>query len=225
MSDSSPPTPLRELPPRGHYIAHEVGRLAGVSGHTIGQWKNYGYIRASQEPEVYPNIYSYQDVGEAMAVHHLLVSGAALRSIGRAIQVLRETYGLNWPLSPSELRVHGREILIKEDDRLWDLTDHRYPWNEIIGFQAVHRIASDLRRGGWAAREHPSLRFIEVNPDRLSGRPVIRGTRLPVEDVALLASRPSGRAALRRDYDLSGPAVTDALLWWESVKRYEQQAA
>ncbi|MEJ7765970.1 MAG: hypothetical protein WKF86_10775 [Acidimicrobiales bacterium] len=35
---------IRELRPRGYYLAHEAGWLAGVSGDRIGQWGRRDYI-------------------------------------------------------------------------------------------------------------------------------------------------------------------------------------
>jgi hypothetical protein len=51
-------TTVVRMPPRGHYLASEVGQLAGVSGERIGQWSRYGYIRASQSDDEYPLVYS-----------------------------------------------------------------------------------------------------------------------------------------------------------------------
>ncbi|MBI5158376.1 MAG: DUF433 domain-containing protein [Acidimicrobiia bacterium] len=227
MSDPSPPAraEAREIAPRGHYLAFEVGRLAGVSGQTIGQWKRNGYIRASQKSRSYPNVYSYQDVAEAMVVHHLLDQGADLLNIGRAIDALRDAYGLNWPLSPSDLVVYGDDVAVREGRTLFDVSQKQYPWHTLIAFRAAPQVAVDLRRGGWAAHQHPKLRYIEVNPNRLSGRPAIRGTRVPAEDVALLAAEPKGRALLKRDYGISGRAVDDAIVWWRAVQTYEPLAA
>src|SRR3954465_11274880 len=88
---------VREMPPRGHYLAHDAGVLAGVSGDRIGQWARRGYIRSSQSSGR-PHIYSYQDVAEAMVVHELEDAGADLKSIKRAIARLRERGGTGWPL-------------------------------------------------------------------------------------------------------------------------------
>src|SRR5665213_2160799 len=88
---------VREMPPRGHYLAQEAGLLAGVSGDRIGQWARRGYIRASQSMAI-PHVYSYQDVAEAMVVHELEDAGADLKSIKRTIKRLRAQHGLNWPL-------------------------------------------------------------------------------------------------------------------------------
>src|SRR4051812_42079863 len=92
---------LHVMPPRGHYLAHEVGALAGVSGDRIGQWARRGYIRSSQSTDR-PRVYSYQDVAEAMVVHELL-ERADLKSIKRAIARLRERHGHDWPLQHSDV--------------------------------------------------------------------------------------------------------------------------
>lgn len=63
---------ILEMSPRGYYLAHEVGWLAGVSGDRIGQWARRGYIRSSVS-SVVPRVYSFQDVAEAMVVHELLL--------------------------------------------------------------------------------------------------------------------------------------------------------
>jgi uncharacterized protein (DUF433 family) len=86
------------------------------------------------------------------------------------------------------------------------------------------RIASQLHRGGWAARDLPKLEHIEVDPERLSGRPVIRGTRVPAELVAELAEKPEGRHELREGYGVEKEEIDDALQWWRAVRKYEEAA-
>lgn len=83
---------VEEVGPRGYYLAHEAGRLAGVSGDRIGQWARRGYINASVSTGT-PNVYSYQDVAEAMVVHELVRSGVRLPEIRQAVQLLKEEYG------------------------------------------------------------------------------------------------------------------------------------
>ncbi len=181
-----------ELRPRGYYLAHEVGWLAGVSGDRIGQWARRGYIRSSVS-RIVPLVYSYQDVAEAMAVHELIVRGTPLRRIKRAIELLREEYG-DWPLTQAPLvtaELGGGEeepsaaLLLERHGGLSDLD--RDPLQGVLEIGELRRIASDLRRGGWAVRRLPDLHHVEVDPDRLSGRPSVRGTRVPAELVAKLA--------------------------------------
>lgn len=225
---------VQELTPRGHYLAAEVGRLAGVSGTTIGQWARRGYIRSSQGDGP-PRVYSYQDVAEAMVVHALLERGLAHAAIRDAVAFLRERHGYSWPLSHASLLVpadyatdtdsgsttgQGRAIAARVDGGIVDVTTG----DTVLAESDLLEIAADLRSGGWAARQR-DLTHIEVNPDRFSGRPVVAGTRIPAEDVARLAATPAGEAILLADYGLDAEQIADASTWWDAVTGYEPAAA
>jgi uncharacterized protein (DUF433 family) len=215
---------VRDLPPRGHYLANEVGRLAGVSGRTIGQWARRGYIRSSQS-EGTPRVYSYQDAAEAMVVHALLESDVKHAAIKQTIEWLRDRHGSAWPLTRAELAVpadhpaRGRRqhksVVVASDHMTDTATDH-----PVLDESDLVAIAADLRRGGWAARD-ADLRHIEVDPNRMSGRPTIAGLRIPADDVARLAERPKGRKVLREDYELTDEQIDDAVRWWRIVRDYE----
>jgi DNA-binding transcriptional MerR regulator len=84
----------------GHFLAGEVGELAGVTGTTVGQWARWGYIRASRSGGD-PHVYSVEDVAEAAMVHALLERGVSHLQVRRAIGHLHE-YG-DWPLSEARL--------------------------------------------------------------------------------------------------------------------------
>lgn len=213
---------VHQLPPRGHYLADEVGRLAGVSGQTIGAWARRGYIRSSQS-DALPRVYSYQDVAEAMIVHELRDRGVPYPSIKETISALRERSGNGWPLSRARLGTVGTRVVTEEGGNYFDVSD--IPWHGLaIERDDVARIAGELQRGGWAARELPSLEHIEVDPERLSGRPVVRGTRVPAELVAELAEEPEGRKELREGYGVDDEQIDDAVQWWRAVRRYDQAA-
>lgn len=221
---------IRELGPRGYYLAHEAGWLAGVSGDRIGQWARRGYINASVSRGI-PHVYSYQDVAEAMVVHELVRSGVQLPVIRRAVQLLREEYG-DWPLTQAPIVTASFEgsggsrgpalALQHPDGGLTDL--HRRPGHGVLDLGDVRRIAGELRRGGWAVRELPRLRSIEVDPDRLSGRPAISGTRVPAELVAHLGRTAAGRRTLRSDYEITLQQMKDATAWWRAVEAYAAAA-
>lgn len=216
---------VREMPPRGHYTANEAGRLAGVSGQRMGQWARYGYIRSSQSEEA-PRIYSYQDIAEAMVVHALVDANLDYEAIKDTIEGLREQYGYDWPLShvQEELLVPAGKTKRRKRTIVHkglDMPAH----HPVLHQQDLEGIATDLRRGGWAARDIPDLEHIEVDPDRFSGRPVIRDHRVPAEHVARIAQRPGGRETLREDYDLTDEQINDALRWWQAVTTYEARAA
>lgn len=214
---------LTHMPPRGHYLANEVGRLAGVSGGKIGQWARQGYISSSQSTGR-PRIYSYQDIAEAMVVHQLILNGVSLRKIAGTLKELREDPDLgDWPLTQVQLVAAGSiseaKVLIECDGEHFDLTGRR--WHGMLDAGDLRAIALDLNRGGWAARELPDLTHIEVNPDRLSGRPTIRGRRIAARSVAELAETDAGIEVLRDEYELNDAEIGDARRWWEVARSYE----
>lgn len=210
--------------PVGIYTAREAGQLAGVSGIQIGQWERRGYIEASRRDGP-PNLYSFQDVLEAIVVHELIDRGVSRPKIFHAIDNLRSSYeDGRWPLSRSDLwlDLDSGELLVEENEEVFEIST-----SKMVG-QGRHRqlieldkVARDLERGGWAARKNPRLAWIEVDPDRLSGTPTIRGRRLPAERVARIAMNRNGRRLLRTDYELTGPEINDAVAWWKAVETYQ----
>lgn len=214
---------ILRLPPRGHYLAHEVGRLAGVSGDQIGQWARRGYIRSSQSSGR-PRVYSYQDAGEALLVHELVLLDIARVSIRRTIERLRMEFGTDWPLQSAELFAHENVPEARGQQRMVVHAGRDVPTDQpVITQQDMVQIRGHLARGGWAARELPNLQHIEVDPDRVSGTPAIRGTRVPAEDVARLAKAPEGMAILLDEYGLTTAQVDDARQWWARVTEYERR--
>lgn len=168
-------------------------------------------------------MYSYQDVAEAMIVHELRDREVSYARIKETIRTLRERSGNAWPLTHARLGTVGSRVVAEADERYFDVSD--IPWHGLaIEREDVERIAGELRRGGWAARELPTLEHVEVDPDRLSGRPVVRGTRVPAELVAELAQEPSGRDELRDGYGVDDEQIDDAVEWWRAVRKYDQAA-
>ena len=216
--------------PRGRYLAREAGWLAGVSGDRIGQWARRGYIRSSWSDES-PRVYSFQDVAEAIMVHGLLDRGARHASIKRTIENLRTKYG-DWPLSMAELwtldkveRGSGRTpIVLREQDLLLDIGQGTGGQLVMPSAGDLSRVQGLLRRGGWAIFVVPEVESIEVDPDRLSGRPTIKGTRVAADRVAEIASEAGGLRVLTRDYGLAKRQIEDAIKWYEAVNRLETAA-
>lgn len=212
---------VTQMPPRGHYLAWEAGQLAGVSGQKIGQWSRRGYIRASQDDNGFPKVYSFQDVAEAMVVHELEDAGADLKSIKRTIERLRERHGMAWPLQHYSARlgtVHGLVVEHGDDGIAANLGGKGAPEQSVMSDENLRKIASQLSRGGWAVRTLKDLRHVEVDPDRLSGRPTIRGRRIAVSDVAEIATEPDGLETLTEGYGLDEEQISDAQRWWREVR-------
>lgn len=196
------PTPI------GYYTASEVARLAGVSAHRIGSWARYGIILPSVSRR--PNIYSYADAGEAILAHYLVEEGKRPRDIKEIVHALREEHG-PWPLATAPLANDGRMVLIRDAEReTWVSVDR--PDHEILGgtLLDLKHIRNALGRGGWVAYKTPR-EHIEVDPDRHSGDPVVRGRRISTSRVAAVAALPDGWQTLKDDFDLTDAEIADAV--------------
>lgn len=185
----------------GAYTAVEVARLAGLSSRRIGRWAREGIIRASVSTR--PNVYSYADAGEAIVAHYLVKQGKPPSEIKKAVGNLRDQYG-DWTLA------HDGALLLEWNGKSWvsvDITEHAVIEETLLN---LTEIQTALGRGGWAAIQHPR-EYIEVDPDRHSGTPVVRGRRLPTTLVASIAAEVDGRATLRDEYELSDAEIDDAV--------------
>jgi uncharacterized protein (DUF433 family)/DNA-binding transcriptional MerR regulator len=191
----------------GHYSAAEVGRLAGVSARRVGQWARYGIIPSVSKK---PRVYSYADAGEAVLVRYLVDIGLKPREVRQIVEGLRDEYGV-WPLATAPLEHDGKLVVIHEGKDLYISAlkkGHEVIAGTLIDLKAVRAA---LERGGWVALRNPR-EHIQVDPERLSGRPTIRGRRVPTELVAHIAANgPIGRDVLREEYDLTDAEIEDAV--------------
>ncbi|MGI8440742.1 MAG: DUF433 domain-containing protein [Thermoleophilaceae bacterium] len=202
MGTIAPP----DLTAIGHYTAGEVARLAGVSPRRVGSWARYGIIPSVSER---PRVYSYADAGEAVLAHYLIDQGMKPRAIRQIVHRLREEHG-QWPLAAAPLYHEGKLLLVKRDDGLYDIA---YPDEAKVMVGTLidlRTIREALSRGGWIAYKNPR-EHIEVDPDRHSGEPVIRGRRITTGQVAALAAQPDGRQSLREDFGLEDVEIDDAI--------------
>jgi uncharacterized protein (DUF433 family) len=157
-----------------------------------------------------------------MVVHEALLRGVPHADIKSAIGVLRESYG-DWPLTRADLSTYHGALVAREAGFAYDVG--KYVWQQVIDPENLSVIANQLNRGGWAVREIPDLAYIEVNPDRLSGRPAIRNRRIAARDVAEEADTPEGVEDLKAGFDLSDAEITDATRWWNVAREYEHAIA
>jgi DNA-binding transcriptional MerR regulator len=144
--------------PHGHFLAGEVGELAGVSGNTIGQWARWGYIPSSVSTGE-PRVYSVEDVAEAAIVGELLSRGVPHADIRRAIARLGEEYG-DWPLSEAPLGTaaeRGRtRVVLRERDGLYALSPRG--WQLMATPPPVEEVRLRLNRGRDGGRRSTTRR-------------------------------------------------------------------
>jgi uncharacterized protein (DUF433 family)/DNA-binding transcriptional MerR regulator len=193
----------------GYYTAADVARLAGVSPRRVGRWAREGIILPSVS-KARPHIYSYADAGEAILAHYLVEQGKRPKDIKEIVHLLREQYG-PWPLATAPLAHDGRLLVAKDTERgTWVSLDR--PEHDVMDATLLNLkdIREALERGGWVSYTTPRS-HIEVDPDRRSGAPVIRGKRITTTFVADLARTPAGVTTLREDYDLTQAEIDDAV--------------
>ena len=131
----------------GHFLAAEVGELAGVSGTTIGQWARWGYIPASVSGDE-PHVYSLEDVVEAAIVAELLGRGVSHADVRRAIERLRGEYG-QWPLSDAPLGTTtqdgGTRVVLRERDGYYALSPRGWQLMAVVP-PAIEEVRLRLNR-------------------------------------------------------------------------------
>jgi uncharacterized protein (DUF433 family) len=150
-------------------------------------------------------------------VRYLVEHRFPTAKIRRIVENLRDECG-QWPLATAPLKHDGRLAVVEEGDDLYidaaDGGDQRVIAKTLLDLKAV-RIA--LANGGWVAYQHPRA-HIEVDPDRLSGQPVVRDSRVPTAVVADLAQRPEGRTLLKEDYELTDDEIREAVEYEADVE-------
>lgn len=209
--------------PKGWYLAADAGQLVGVSAWTIGQWFRFEYVRATRDPGP-PEVFSFPDVAEAMAVRELMLRGVKRTVIRATIENCRALYG-NWPLTTAPISLPlGAAIPILENAEADFDIGHGVGNQAVLQIEELEALMALLHRGGWVIRDHPDIEHIEVDPDVLSGRPVIRGHRIPAVQVAEIALEQGGRRELREDYGLSPVEITDAVKWWGAITEAQKAA-
>jgi uncharacterized protein (DUF433 family) len=192
----------------GYYTTADVARLAGLTPHRVARWARMGIIQHSVSDN--PNIYSYADVGEAVLAHFLFEQGKRPGQIGELVEFLRNEYG-PWPLAVAPLKHDGPLCAFWDKERgvyvSADIPGHELINGTLLNLKEIRRA---LARGGWVSLKNPRL-HIEIDPDRHSGEPVIKGRRLSTHRVATLASEPTGRIALQKDFELTDAEIDDAV--------------
>lgn len=198
----------------GHYSPSEVARLAGVSPRRIGSWARYGIVpRVSRKPSVY----SYADAGEAVIARYLIEQQVKPKKIREMVERLRDRFG-EWPLARAPLEHEGGLVVIREGAKvLVDVVDRPEHLVEQGTFLSLTDVRQALERGGWVALRKPRA-HIQVDPDRLSGRPTIRDRRIPTAMVAELAERDEGRALLRGEFGLTEEEIDEAAAYEKDVE-------
>lgn len=199
----------------GHYSPQQVARLAGVSTRRLGSWVRIGIVPSISRD---PRVYSYADAGEAVLARYLIVEvGIRPAKVGKIVERLRDRYG-PWPLGNAPIENDGQLVVERDGEVIVDVAD--LPDHQVLAGTLIdlRRIRDALNHGGWVAFHSPQPR-IEVDPDRHSGAPVVRGSRMPTARVYAIAGEPDGRRVLREEYGLTDEDIDAAVDYEERVRQ------
>lgn len=200
-----------DVAPLGRYSHWQAARLVGVSAARLGQWRRRGLIHATGGG----GAYSYPDVAEALLIHYLTEElGFSVRRVTRVITKLRKKWG-RWPLTNAPLEHDGAFLVIQEEGEYFAV---ERPEQRVVEKTLDLRLLQvALNHGGWVSIDTKRPE-IEVNPERLQGRPTIRGRRMPTDLIVEISRASDGRRSLRDEYELTERQINAAVDYERAVR-------
>lgn len=162
----------------GIYSASEAARLIDASRSEIAHWTYGGADREPLWHAYYSDLadsreISFADLMELRVVKAMRAAGLSLQSVRFAINLARERFGMERPLSTTCFKVDGKEILLEAEGGLISLSKTHA--GQKVFREIVQQSLNDLEfEGERPARWVPkSARSIVVDPGRLFGQPIL----------------------------------------------------
>jgi uncharacterized protein (DUF433 family) len=198
----------------GEYTTWELARLAGSPPKRVSRWHQMGVFPATGRV---PGTFSYADAAESILAHYLIDVGLRPGEVAKLVENLRERYG-NWPLSNAPLEHEGRLVVVREDGDVYLDVLHHLDQRVIEATLDLRKVRDALAHGGWVALKN-RREAIEVDPEKLSGLPTVRGRRLTTLIVADVAAEPDGLETLRTEYGLSRQEIDETVAYESDVRK------
>lgn len=219
----------------GLYTPAEAGRLLHIPSARISRW-----LRGHQAGERhYPPLWlpqvqledgrvclGFRDLMEVRIADAFIRRGVPAQRIRAAIQLAKEVYGADRPLSTNRFQTDGRDIFLRvvdedehgeERERLLNLFRQQYEFKQIIG-PVLKTI--DFDGGGepfqWWPQGHRAK--IVVDPARAFGQPIDEVSSVPTVILAA-AGRLDGISCAARAYDVPISSVKRAIDFEETMER------
>lgn len=182
----------------------KAASLAGVSERRLDYWAKTGVVGPAVQRPLGPRktvrLYGWDELISVLVAVELRERGVSLQHIRQIVAYLREQ-AYTRPLAEVRFAVEGRNVYIQHPDGTW--VDSRKPGQGVIAevlplepLRARVRSASTLRRRDRGAGE------IERRRGVLGGKPVIAGTRVPVETVRRYLRRGAAPAEVLRAFPM-----------------------
>lgn len=217
-----------ELVGIGLYTPTEAERLTGVSASKIARWLR-GHMANGKfyEPLWLPQVKTafdeklclgFHDLMEVRVASAFIAFGISPHRVRSAIEVAREIYGLDHPLSTDRFRTDGKDIFIRviegegadpQSEKLLDTLRRQYAFAEVL-HPSLKGVEFDS--GGKPALWWPKGRKgqIVIDPDRSFGQPIEAVSGVPTTTLAN-AARVEGLERAARLFEVPRASVKRAL--------------
>ena len=215
------------------YTIPEAALYLAVPTSTLRYWlKNHPLWKIAEREDRY-TLLSFRDIAQAyyieMARRHFDLTLTQMRDV--LIEAAKESRS-QYPLLQKNILVHAKHVLMdkrrrgKSPRRLIDLSRHQQLALPEIVAPLSTRILWDKGKivqlfpwRYWTGREEDKTRPVSINPEVMSGRLVITGTRIPVQIVLQRNRDGETVSEIAKDYKLSTSSINQA------IKHLVQQAA
>ena len=194
------------------------------AGMTYGTAPDVRHLKPMLKPAA-KDLLSFYDIASAhvlMAFKAKRVPPSDLRSV---VDGLRSEFpGSPYPLLGRDFAMFGRDVIVRNIGKLLNLSKSRQLGLQKVMSKFLTRIEVDAnfmptRFSPLYSHTSRSEGYIVIDPDFAYGRPIIRGTAIPVEIIAKRKGSGESEALLARDYRISVRAVKEA------VKHFPQRRA
>ncbi len=204
----------------GAFTAEQVVRMTGLTMTQLAYWDRTQFFEpqyaAERRRSPYSRIYSFKDVVGLRTISVLRnghqVSMPHLREVARKLSRYSKT-----PWADIKLMVWKREVQWYEPDtgKPQGVIDGQYVMLPIIEVIAdVKREADKLR-----TRSEESIGKVEQHRFVAHNRPVVSGTRVPVEAIKRFAEAGYSTEAIIREFPVLKPQDVKAALKFEVKRR------
>jgi uncharacterized protein (DUF433 family) len=216
---------IRQEPPSaligiGIYTPAEARRYTHVPAARIRRWLRGHAVGGMRYEALWlpqidigdDRIYlGFRDLTEVRVVDALIKAGLSAQKLRRAIEIARDRYGLERPLSTNAFRTDGKNVFLllsnEGEDRVVDIFTDQYAIKRVIepSFRGL-----DFNDEGVPTRWHIS-RGVVLDPERSFGQPIEVETLVPTHILAAAVEAEGSVKAAARAYEVSIRAVNQAL--------------
>lgn len=209
----------------GIYTAAEARRYTGVASSRIRRWlsghqiKDRTYQRLWRpQIELDDSVYlGFRDLTEVRVVAAFIDAGLSPQKVRRAIEIARERYGLERPLSTNDFRTDGGSIFLilaeEGDDRVVNVFTSQFEIKNVVepSFKGFQFSAS-----GEPIRWQIS-KGVVLDPERSFGQPIEESSSVPTYVLANAVKSEGSIKGAAAAYRVSVGAVRNAMAFESQI--------